>query len=91
MNESKTNNSSVPGEELFLVHVPALIAVLLSNEKEKGRPLTEFEVLEITDNSNCIAMPGFAKQEIEESRGYLDIDPENVWAEWQIVRTELSR
>ena len=78
-------------EELYFVHVPALVAVLLSKEKEKGTPLTEAEVQEITNNSECIAMPLYAKREIEESRGYVDINPENCWAEWLLARAALNR
>jgi DUF917 family protein len=76
-------------ENLSLVHVPALVAVLLSKEKEKGAPLTEEEVISIRDGANCIAMPLHAKQKVEEGRGYTDIDPENAWAEWQLARIEL--
>ena len=40
-------------EELIPVPVPALVAVLLNKESEKGSPLTEQEVLEIRDNAAC--------------------------------------
>jgi hypothetical protein len=83
MDEPDSQNLSGLDEELLLVHVPALVAVLLSKEREKGSPLTESEVVEIRDSAECIAMPMFAKQKVDESRGYLDIDPENVWEEWQ--------
>ncbi|MCL1092102.1 hypothetical protein L2744_21400 [Shewanella profunda] len=89
MKESDSNQAPAPEEEMFLVHVPALVAVLLNREHEKGSPLTEVDVLEITGSSACIAMPLHAKKKVEESRGYLDINPENAWAEWQAARVEL--
>jgi hypothetical protein len=75
-------------ESLLIVPVPALVAVLIHHENEKGAPLTEEEVLSIRDSVDSIAMPLSAKQKLEETRGYADIDPENVWAEWQIARRE---
>jgi hypothetical protein len=75
---------------LLIVPVPALVAILLKLEQDKGAPLTEAEVLHARDNVECIAMPAFARDEIAASRGYDDIDPENVWAEWQAVRPTLS-
>lgn len=90
MNESNNHKNSESEEEIFLVHVPALVAILLNKEKEKGSPLTKSEVLEIRDSATCIAMPLFAKRNIEEGRGYLDISPENAWEEWQAAKVELS-
>ena len=75
-------------ESLLIVPVPALVAVLMHHENEKGAPLTEEEVLSIRDSVDSIAIPLSAKQKLEETRGYADIDPENVWAEWQITRRE---
>ena len=77
-------------EDLLLVHVPALVAVLLNAENEKESPLTESEVIEIRDSSNCIAMPIDVAGKVAEERGYVDIDPENAWEEWQTVRIELA-
>ena len=70
-------------DDLILTPVPALVAALLAKEKEKG------EVEKIRDQAECIAMPRDVKKEIDESRGYRDIDPEHAWDEWQIVRTDL--
>ena len=77
-------------ESLLLVHVPALVAVLINAEDKKGSPLTEHEVLEIRDSSQCIAMPRDVAAKVAEERGYADIDPENAWKEWQGVRLELQ-
>jgi len=87
---SKIDVGPVSDKDLVLVHVPALVAVLLNKEREKGAPLTQDEVISITNDANCIAMPLFAKQEVEKGRGYADIDPENAWFEWQLFRQESS-
>ena len=76
-------------EELIPVPVPALIAVLINKEKEKAAPLTEQEVITIRDNAACIMMPVSVVAQMEESRGYPDIDPEYVWEHWQEARVEL--
>ena len=76
-------------ENLLLVHVPALVAVLLNAENTKGSALTEREVLEIRNTSQCIAMPHDVAAKVTEERGYSDINPENAWKEWQEIRLEL--
>ena len=77
-------------EKLLLVHVPALVAVLINAEDQKGSALTEQEVIEIRDTSQCIAMPLDVAEKVAEERGYSDIDPENVWQEWSQVKAELQ-
>jgi len=74
-------------ELLVLYPVPSLIATLLQSERAKGSPLTEDEVLEITDTCEVIAVSRDVAQKMDEQRGYLDIDPENCWVEWQQART----
>lgn len=76
-------------EPLVLVFVPALVAVLHHAETEKGEPLTEDEVIAIRDNAVCITVRHSQAQAMESKRGYPDLDPENVWQEWQAVRSEL--
>ena len=77
-------------EDLQIVPVPALVAVLYHKESEKGSPLTEAEVLEIRDKAACIAMPRFAFLQVEAQRGYRDINPDFAWEEWQQVRHEFG-
>lgn len=77
-------------EYLFIVPVPSLVAVLLNKERAKGSALTEEEVLSIRDNCRCIAMPASAKLAVEDGRGYDDLDPENVWEEWQEARKQFE-
>lgn len=76
-------------DNLIITPVPALVAILLAKEKEKGAPLTREEVEKITDRAECIAMPRDVRQELDESRGYQDIDPELAWEQWQEVRQSL--
>ncbi len=83
-----------PGEDdetepLVIVPVPALCVVLLTLEKQLVRPLTEPEVLEALDKAACTVMPLSVWKLVEESRGYRDMDPENVWLEWQALRPSL--
>ncbi|AYD01064.1 hypothetical protein [Neorhizobium sp. NCHU2750] len=76
-------------EYLVLYPVPSLLAILLNRERAKGSPLTEAEVSEIRDNCETIAVPIDVAREMDEQRGYLDIDPENCWHEWQRTRKDL--
>lgn len=71
-------------DDLLLVPVPALVAVLTRLELEKGAPLTEAEVLQARDAAECIAMPRYAYEAICEQRGYRDIEPEFAWAAWRL-------
>ena len=75
-------------EPLVLVFVPALVAVLQHAETDKGEPLSEEEVIAIRDNAACMTVRHSQAQAIESKRGYPDLDPENVWEEWQAVRSE---
>ena len=88
MSENEFYNDSCE-EELISVPVPALVAVLLNAENSRETPLTELEVLEIRDNAQCMMMPLDVAEKVIEERGYDDIDPEDVWSEWQRVRVDL--
>ncbi len=59
-----------PADPLCLVIIPALVAILLNAEQEKGSPLTEAEAIAIRDNAECIAMPASVAAEVESKRGY---------------------
>ena len=76
--------------ELIIYISPSLVATLLNREKAKGSPLTEEEVIQIRDSCPAIALTREDARRVDESRGYLDIDPENCWEEWQRVRLELA-
>lgn len=76
--------------ELIIYISPSLVATLLNRECAKGNPLTEEEVIQIRDSCPAIVLTQEVAKRIDESRGYLDIDPENCWEEWQRVRLELA-
>lgn len=76
-------------EPLVAVFVPPLVDVIRWAEEAKGEPLTEAEVAAIRDEAISITMRQSHAQALESKRGYPDLDPENVWPEWQAVRSEL--
>jgi DUF917 family protein len=76
-------------QKLVLTFIPALIVVLVNQEKRKGSPLTEQEVLEIRDKAIVIALPVEDALRFNESRGYQDIDPDHCWEQWQRARIDL--
>ncbi len=78
-------------DPLVPVPIPALGVLLLNLEKQKGAPLSEVEVLEARGNAACMLLPSSMKIQMDEKRGYRDIDPENVWVEWQEFRAEARR
>ena len=78
-------------EDLIPVFVPSLGAVLVAAEDRKGKPLTTDEVLSIRDNAICMMMKQADAAKLAESRHYNDIDPENCWYDWQMLRRELNR
>ena len=77
--------------DLIPVFVPALGAILIAAEDQKGTPLTADEVISIRDKAACVMMSTSRAERLAESRGYDDIDPENCWYEWQMLRRELNR
>ena len=85
----KRRNTNPPKEQLVITPIPALVTILLRKEREKGAPLSEEEVLAISDNAACIALPVSEKAALEERRGYRDLDTDNVWQDWQVARREL--
>ena len=82
--------SSGTGSNLAYVFVPALVVLLTAAERKAGRPLTQAEVEQITSGGACITMQHRVAQEMERKRGYADIDPEEAWAQWQVVREGLG-
>jgi hypothetical protein len=72
------------------VFIPALVVTLLNIEKQKGVALTEVEVVDVRDRAPVIMLDVAQAEEFYAARGYPDIDPENVWAEWQRARAELT-
>lgn len=71
---------------MTIVFFPALVVVLLSKERETGRELTQQEVESIRDSATAIRVPVDVAKEMIKERGYLDIDPEDVWEEWLLYK-----
>ena len=79
------------GKELVPVFIPALGAILIHAEDRKGSPLTEAQAIAIRDRAAVIMLEAQDARKMEESRGYRDVDPENLWQDWQKLRDELGR
>jgi hypothetical protein len=77
-------------EQLVIVAIPPLVAILLNREHEKGGPLTESEVLSIRDGAVCMAMPYDVAAKVAAKRGYDDIRLECAWEDWNAVRPSLG-
>jgi len=77
-------------EEPIPVVVPALSAVLINAEDNKGEALTYEEAIEARNGAHCVMMTPADARKMEERRGR-DIEPENIWYEWQLLRRELGR
>lgn len=71
-----------------IVFIPALIVALIDKEQNMGRELTRDEVESIRDGATAIRLPAEAAEDIIRERGYRDIDPENVWHEWQAYKAD---
>lgn len=71
-----------------IVFIPALIVVLIDKEQEVGRELTREEVESIRDGATAIRLPAEAAEDMIRERGYRDINPENVWREWQAYKAD---
>ncbi|WP_280428471.1 hypothetical protein [Nocardia brasiliensis] len=69
-------------DRLVPTPIPALIAVLLRREEDKGAALTEAELLDTRDNAATVMLPLSMQRGLNQSRGYRDIDPDNLWQEW---------
>ena len=89
MNDA-TDNENAEDENLILVFMPSLLALLQRVEELKSAPLSESEVLRIRDGGVCIALRASVAQAMEEKRGYADLDAENAWREWRKFRSQNS-
>lgn len=78
--------SESSNDPLIPVFIPPLVQILAMKEREKGAPLTEAEVLEIRGKGVCMMLPLSQAAKLAEGRGYDDINPANVWAEWEVMR-----
>lgn len=72
-----------------IAFVPALVALLLAAEKRKGAPLSDREILAIRDNATAAIVTRDVEAALTQERGYPDIDPEDVLAQWARARKKL--
>ncbi|MEI9880696.1 hypothetical protein [Atlantibacter hermannii] len=75
---------------MAIVFIPALVAVLTAKETEVERDLIKEEVESIRDSATAIRVPVEVARDMVKERGYLDIDPENVWEEWLLYKKMTS-
>jgi len=71
---------------MAIVFILALVALLEAKEMDSGRELTREDVETIRDNASAIELPAEIARDMIKSRGYPDIDAENVWNEWLLYR-----
>ena len=76
-------------EALVPVFMPPLVTILAQQERQKGSPLTEDEVIAIRGRSVVMMMRQSIAEQMAQKRGYRDIDPQTCWQEWQQVRETL--
>jgi len=77
-------------ENYVILFIPALVAILLSVERKSGGPLSQAQVEAVRDTASVVVSPPHAVKSVEEKRGYRDLDPREVWQEWQMARKELQ-
>ncbi|MBA2116339.1 hypothetical protein [Bremerella alba] len=77
-------------DDLVPVFVPSLASVLIAAEDKKGEPLTPDEVIQIRDDAVCIMASKNDAAKMEETR-YRDLEPENCWHEFQMLRRDMGR
>lgn len=70
-------------DPLVAVPFPPLVTLLVALEDAKGAALTEAEVLKTRDKVVCMAVRRSVAWKLAEQRGYRDLNPKNVWEEWQ--------
>lgn len=83
--------NTMTNSELEILFMPSLLELLILSENNKGVPLTEEEVLNICSNAIGIFVSKDRAVKFQESRGYIDINPENCWVEWQFYKNNSNR
>ncbi len=77
-------------DPMVLIAIPSLASILVAGETKKGSPLSQAEVLQIRDRATCKFVSLSARRKLDEDRGYIDINYENVWDEWRKIREWLK-
>lgn len=75
----------ISAENPCLVFVPSLAAVLTAAETQQGHSLTRTQVEALTEAATVIAMEPKDAVAMERSRGYADLQPQRVWAQWNLL------
>jgi hypothetical protein len=84
--------ASRPNPKHFTIqYVPSLAALLLSAEKKKGQPLTQSETEALRDRASATVVLPTSEKQVEDRRGYKDIDPAHAWQEWQVLRLQFTK
>lgn len=78
-------------DDLIITPIPALCLVLMNMEKQKGSPLTEEEVVAARDSAVCMNVSRKVHAAMQKSRGYRDLDLENVWEDWLGFRAWMTQ
>ncbi|MDD7984815.1 DUF2314 domain-containing protein [Lentisphaera marina] len=73
------------------IFMPPLSQVLINAENKKGAPLSLDEVLSIKNSAVVVIIKKGLHQAIPGDQNEHDIDPENCWHDWQILRQSLGR
>ncbi len=77
-------------DNLRPLFVPPLALVLAQAEKLKCEPLTEPEVMLIRDGCIAMMVPADHLPEMAKTRGFIDVVPENCWADWHRLRVQIT-
>ncbi|WDE97057.1 DUF2314 domain-containing protein [Lentisphaera profundi] len=72
------------------VFTPPLSRVFINAENKKGGPLSLNEVLSIKNSAVVVIIKKGLEQNIPGDQDEHDIDPENCWHDWQLLRRSLG-
>ena len=82
------------GSKQVKVYLNPLVMLLAGAEKQKGRPLTRDEVLQVRDTAVSVMMsPEQAKKFYESLDAQVPVhrmNPDRVWEEWQEIRNQVK-
>lgn len=67
-----------------LLFLPSLTDLLARAQEVRDGALSEADVLAVRDEGMVLVSPVGAADGLARTRGYVDIDPERVWIEWQV-------
>lgn len=73
-------------EDLAILFMPSLAALLGYAEQIKAIPLSEEEVIRIRDSAVVVATKADVAAAVAKQRGYPDVDAADPWKSWQTMR-----